>query len=210
MGSASLKKTVRPFLYLLEWTLTDLLLRPAVEDGRCGRYTLNSFSHVTAQLMSIPLKIDDELSISPVARNRGRGYRLLVAANSATGFGDLERNWRNSAPITIAGAFFVPALQSYGGCAWETLVSAGFQFPRFANLRTAVTHRLATTRGSSILKLEFTMTALIPSKFRVLVHRRMALSALRANSSLSIRLKRYNQHMDTARYLESMLSGGAQ
>lgn len=37
-------------------------------------------------------------------------------------------------------------------------------------------------------------------------HRAMALSALRANSSLSVRLTRYNAHMDRARALE--ISGG--
>lgn len=51
------------------------------------------------------------------------------------------------------------------------------------------------------------MTALIPSKIRALAHRRMALSALRARSSLSVRLKRYNHHMDQARVLEAQ--GGA-
>ncbi len=42
-----------------------------------------------------------------------------------------------------------------------------------------------------------------PSKIRAIAHRRMALSALRANSSLSIRLKRYNHHMNQARAFES-------
>ncbi|WP_228022231.1 MULTISPECIES: hypothetical protein [unclassified Pseudomonas] len=52
------------------------------------------------------------------------------------------------------------------------------------------------------------MNALIPSKIRALAHRRMALSALRARSSLSVRLKRYNHHMDQARALEAQ--GGVQ
>lgn len=52
------------------------------------------------------------------------------------------------------------------------------------------------------------MTALIPSKIRAIAHRRMALSALRAQSSLSVRLKRYNHHMDQARALEAQ--GGEQ
>lgn len=38
---------------------------------------------------------------------------------------------------------------------------------------------------------------------RAQAHRKMALSALHANSSLSVRLKRYNHHMDQARALES-------
>lgn len=43
---------------------------------------------------------------------------------------------------------------------------------------------------------------------RAQAHRKMALSALRANSSLSVRLKRYNHHMDQARALETQ--GGVQ
>lgn len=50
--------------------------------------------------------------------------------------------------------------------------------------------------------------ALIPSALSALAHRRMALSALRANSSLSVRLNRYNSHMERARALEN--AGGAQ
>ncbi len=52
------------------------------------------------------------------------------------------------------------------------------------------------------------MPTLSPSAIRSLAHRRMALSALRANSSLSVRLARYNSHMAIARTLES--AGGAQ
>lgn len=52
------------------------------------------------------------------------------------------------------------------------------------------------------------MHALNPSKIRALAHRKMALSALRASSSLSVRLKRYNHHMDQARALEAQ--GGVQ
>ncbi|MCD5982769.1 hypothetical protein [Pseudomonas sp. CDFA 610] len=46
------------------------------------------------------------------------------------------------------------------------------------------------------------MTALIPPKIRALVHRRMALAALHADSSLPVRLKRYNHHMALVRALE--------
>ncbi len=51
------------------------------------------------------------------------------------------------------------------------------------------------------------MHALIPSKIRAFAHRRMALSALRANSSLSVRLTQYNAHMAIVRTLEAV--GGA-
>lgn len=48
----------------------------------------------------------------------------------------------------------------------------------------------------------------IPTRLRALAHRRMALSALRANSSLSVRLARYNHHAEIARVLEGQ--GGVQ
>lgn len=48
------------------------------------------------------------------------------------------------------------------------------------------------------------MPALIPSAIRALAHRRMVLSALRANSSLSVRLARYNAHMTIVRTLETL------
>lgn len=52
------------------------------------------------------------------------------------------------------------------------------------------------------------MHALIPSKIRAFAHRKLALCALRAKSSLSLRLKRYNHHIDQARALEAQ--GGEQ
>lgn len=52
------------------------------------------------------------------------------------------------------------------------------------------------------------MTRLIPSKIRAVAHRRMALAALHADSSLATRLKRYNHHMLAVRTLEA--TGGAQ
>ncbi|MFL1501224.1 hypothetical protein ACI77N_08490 [Pseudomonas sp. S191] len=45
--------------------------------------------------------------------------------------------------------------------------------------------------------------SLNPSKIRAAAHRAMALAALHANSSLSVRLKRYNAHMQIVRALES-------
>ncbi|MDV7210127.1 hypothetical protein [Azotobacter beijerinckii] len=42
-----------------------------------------------------------------------------------------------------------------------------------------------------------------PSKARAAAHRAMALAALHADSSLSVRLHRFNRHMAIARSLES-------
>ena len=154
--------------------------------------------------MTAMLMISDKRSITFVASNRARRYGLPVAANSAIGLGNPTKSRRNSAPITIAGAFFVPAVTCYGGCAWEAFVPAGFLDSRFTNLRTAATHSLGNERGSSSDQGATPMKhALIPSAIRAFAHRRMALSALRANSSLSVRLARYNSHMAIARTLES-------
>ena len=143
----------------------------------------------------------------PVANVDFGGYRSPVAANSATG---RENPWnvrRNSAPITIAGAFFVPAILCYGGCAWAGFGLAGFLTSRFLTPRTAATLSREKDGGSSSTLGAELMTTLTPSKIRALAHRRMALSALHANSSLFVRLKRYNHHMTIVRSLEA---GGVQ
>lgn len=41
---------------------------------------------------------------------------------------------------------------------------------------------------------------------RAAAHRAMAMAALRSDSSLSVRLNRYNQHMQKARALEAALN----
>ena len=150
----------------------------------------------------------NQCSTFRLASNRAHRYGLSVAANSATGLGNPTKSRRNSAPITIAGAFFAPAVTCYGGCAWEAVVPAGFLDSRFTNLRTAATHSLGNERGSSSDQGATPMKhALIPSAIRAFAHRRVALSALRANSSLFVRLTRYNNHMTIARNLETV--GGA-
>ena len=131
----------------------------------------------------------------------GGAYSLPVVANSATGLGRPTSKRRTSAHHPIAGAFFVSVISSYGGCAWDTFGYAGFLLPRSANPRTAATPiRLAATGGSSSAKGALPMHALNPSarSSRAAAHKAMAFAALRANSSLSTRLKRYNHHMHLA------------
>ncbi len=142
--------------------------------------------------------------VNPLAKRISHGYLRPVAAKSATGFdGPISRR-RTGAPITIAGAFFVPAYLVYGGCAWETFGSAGFLLPRSVNLRTAATlFRLTANRGSSSAKGASSMYAIKTSANRAAAHRAMAMAALYADSSLAVRLRRYNHHMDIARSLES-------
>lgn len=159
--------------------------------------------------MTAMLMISDKRSITFVASSRGRRYGLPVAANSAIGLGRSRNVRRNSAPITIAGAFFVPVVTCYGGLRGDTFGCAGFLTSRSANpAQPATLIRLAANGGSSSTLGATPMPTLSPSAIRAFAHRRMALSALRANSSLSVRLARYNSHMTIARSLES--AGGAQ
>ena len=141
-----------------------------------------------------------------VVAGKIRRYLNAFAANSASGFGDPRLRRRTGAHPKIAGAFFMSAILCYGSCARETLWSAGSLLSRFANLRTAASlNRLATVRGSFFEK-EGTSTmhqARNPSTDRAAAHRAMAMIALKANSSLSVRLKRYQAHMAKARSLDS-------
>jgi hypothetical protein len=138
-------------------------------------------------------------------------YSAIVAANSATGFGHPIKLAHKRPRNTKAGAFFVPAISSYGGCAWEGFGPAGCQLSRLTNLRTAATHSLGHERGSSKHQVGAPpmkyLHALNPSKFRAAAHRRMAFAALHADSSLHTRLTRYQHHMSKARALEA--AGGA-
>jgi hypothetical protein len=148
------------------------------------------------------------LALLNLAQPQRPRYSAPVAVNPATGFGDPIYERRTGATKTNAGAFFVPAMSLYGGRARETFGSAGFLSSRFANLRTAATHnRLATVRGSSSTKGALPMkhpNALNPSALQqhAAALKARAFSALHADSSLSVRLARYNAAMAKARELE--------
>ncbi|MCR8719021.1 hypothetical protein NVV30_10010, partial [Pseudomonas syringae] len=60
--------------------------------------------------MTSTFTINDRRSITEIASNRDARYLLLVAAKSAAGRRNPIESRRNSAPITIAGAFFTSAL----------------------------------------------------------------------------------------------------
>ncbi len=139
-------------------------------------------------------------------------YSAPVAVNPAAGRRGPIISRRTSAAKTIAGAFFVLAMPLYGGRAWAGFGLAGCLLSRSANPRTAATHnRVAAIRGSSNRTVGAPpmkhLHALNPSRLRAAAHRRMAFAALRADSSASVRLSRYQHHMAKARELE--LPGGA-
>ena len=138
-----------------------------------------------------------------LAQHQPRRYRSPVTVNPVADLGRSNTTRRTSAHHPTAGAFFVPAVSSYGGCAWETFGSAGFLGYRFANLRTAATqYRLATIRGSSTTHGAAPMNHI--RTIRAAAHRRMAFAALHADSSLSTRLARYTHHITKARALEAV------
>ena len=141
-----------------------------------------------------------------VASIPARMYRPAVAAKSATDLGGSIDLWRNSAPIPNAGAFFVPAFLCYGGLRRSTFVCAGFLSLRSANpVQLATLSCLAADRGGSQdLGATPMKHALNWSKIRAAAHRAMAIAALHADSSLSVRLKRYRHHMDRARALTAV------
>lgn len=142
-----------------------------------------------------------------LAQSMRRRYSAQVSAKSGADLGRSINSRRTGAPKTIAGAFFVPAVMLYGSCARDTFGCAGFLESRSANPRTAVTiPRLAANGDSSTIPGATPMQQL--RNLRAAAHRRMAIAALRADSSLSTRLARYQHHMTKARALEAV--GGAQ
>jgi len=146
--------------------------------------------------------------LKPLAYVAEGRYISCVAANSATGFGHPSIVRRIGATVSKAGAFFMPATSFYGGCAWGAFERAGFLTSRLTNPRTAATHSFGHERGSSstlgAVPMQFSPTRNSSvNAGKAAAHRAMALAALRANSSTSVRLKRYNHHMNQARALES-------
>lgn len=138
-------------------------------------------------------------------------YCLPVTANSVASFDRLKLKRRTSAAQANSRRFFVPAVL-YGGCAWGALALAGFLFDQSVNLRIAATQSFDSERGSSNIQkgatpmtpLSLPITAQI-NRARSAAHKAMAYAALRSNSSLNVRLARYNNHMNKAR----AIAGGA-
>lgn len=150
-------------------------------------------------------------TMSPLASPRLRMYRPSCHFGDDNGRRGPTENLAHKRPHTIAGAFFVLAMTLYGGGrAWDTFGCAGFQVSRSANPRTAATsHRVAAIRGSSSIKLGApTMKDARNPSTHAAAWKARAFAALRSDSSLSVRLSRYNAAMARARALE--VQGGAQ
>jgi len=145
-----------------------------------------------------------------LARQHQQRYGSPVTVNPVAGRRGPNIKLAHKRPTPTAGAFFVPVMSCYGGCAWEAFGLAGSQLARSANPRTAATPiRFAANRGSSTTQVGAPpmQTTRNPSTHAAAWKAR-AFAALRSDSSLSVRLRRYNEAMARARSLETV--GGVQ
>lgn len=146
---------------------------------------------------------------SLLPRKTNLSYSVCVAAQSATGCGSPISKRRTGATFTILGAFFSPVISFYGSCAREAFAPAGFSFcPGLPHLRTAATHHVEVMLAAPIKQLEHHPMkhthAQNPSiQNRIAALKARAISALHADSSLHVRLSRYNTAMAKARALET-------
>lgn len=149
----------------------------------------------------------DNTQVLPcIANRKRRAYSSHVTANSATGFGHPNISRRYSAHDSNAGAFFMPEISLYGGCARGAFERAGCLESRLTNLRTAATHSFGHERGGSSTLGAVPMNhipATNPSTSHAAAWKARAMAALRADSSLSVRLNRYNAAMARARQIEA-------
>lgn len=139
-----------------------------------------------------------------VASCMGWDYSALAGANSPDGSASPSIHRRCSAPIALRGVFLRLQFAINGGCAWETERSAGFLCVRSCTPTYSRLQSCASDVGGSshigATPMRHTLT-LNPPKARAAAYKAMAFAALHANSSLSVRLARYNAHMTKARSL---------
>ena len=149
------------------------------------------------------------LALLNLAQPQRPRYSAPVAVNPAAGRENPFYKLAHMRPKTIAGAFFVSAMLSHGGRAWAGFGLAGCQLARFLTPRTAVTMSREKDGGSSTTQVGVPpmnhSPALNPSAIQqhAAALKARAFAALHADSSLSVRLARYNAAMARARALEA-------
>lgn len=132
-----------------------------------------------------------------------QSYIGTVTVNPVADLGRSNIVRRTGALHTVAGAFFASAHSCYGGCARDTFGCAGCLTSRSANPRTAATlQSLGRDRWQLLNVRSYTMHTRNPSTHAAAWKAR-AFAALHSNSSLSVRLSRYNAAMARARALEA-------
>lgn len=134
-----------------------------------------------------------------LAAHTAFGYSIGLAANSVSGFSRPTVS-RRTAPRK---RFF--CAHSMVGCAWEAFAPAGFLDAGRLTHAQFATHCLVAVLADSNLSRSSTMKTLtLPlaariKRDRIAAHKAMAYAALHADSSLNVRMARYNNHMNQAR-----------
>lgn len=139
-------------------------------------------------------------------------YADCVATLLAIGFGDPTENLAHKRPVeSLQALFLCPQRRSMVATCGRPQGLPGSKFPVRQPARSHHPTRLATGRGDSSFKLGVSQMSIttqgapapsLLSRSLAAAHRRMAMAALRADSSASVRLARYNAHMTKARGLE--------
>lgn len=134
-----------------------------------------------------------------LAANKVFGYSARVAANSAIESGSSEISRRTAPRKRFFCAHFMV------GCAWEAFAPAGFLdtgLPDPCTVRHPSSGSDAANSENQGVPPMKTLSLPIAAKIkrgRIAAHKAMARAALHADSSLSTRLNRYNEHMSKAR-----------
>lgn len=151
---------------------------------------------------------------SPAVANRAhRRYGGHVAANSATGCASPSKQKAHKRHRSDSWRFFLPAVSLHGGYVWDGFGHAGFLLPRSCTPARNRHQSCASDVGGSSAKGAVPMnhsrnpSAPAYTITHAAAWKARAFAALRADSSLSVRLARYNAAMARARALEAV--GGA-
>lgn len=95
-----------------------------------------------------PIKLSIICCLKSLRGTLGNAYDGRAVAKSTDGRGNPSSNRRYSAPTTT-GAFFMPVVRRYGGCAWARFGVAGFLFDRFSTPRTVTPSLVERNGGDS-------------------------------------------------------------
>lgn len=134
-----------------------------------------------------------------VAAGTAFGYSIGLAANSVSGSASPTVSRRTAPRKRFFCAHFMV------GCAWEAFAPAGFLDAGLADPCTVRHPSSASDAANSNLSRSSTMKTLtLPlaariKRDRIAAHKAMAYAALHADSSLNVRMARYNNHMSQAR-----------
>ncbi|WP_219063555.1 hypothetical protein [Pseudomonas sp. UMAB-08] len=151
-----------------------------------------------------------------VAQKVGRMYRppqvMAQVMARCRSRGNISIKMAQSRPCKSWG-FFTPSVSLYGGtCGAGLSASILTESNPTSNAARSATQTCRRVRGGSYIQNGTDLMsnhAKNPSATsgKAAAHRAMAIAALHADSSLSVRLKRYNHHVEIARNLEAI--GGA-